>query len=193
MDAAQLFFQRYDPLYQFWLGGLWEHVPGDMMRRRPHPRVNSIVWNIWHLTRVEDVGLNRFVADLPQVFDDGDWMQRLNIAWRHYGTGMTSAEVDELNERIDIAALREYSGAVQERTRSIVQQLQQESLSEVVPQESIRSILFDEGIAHPQATGLLETYSGWTKGQWFMNFGLTHSYHHVGAMEVALRLLGIEL
>ena len=41
------------------------------MRVRPHPQLNSIAWNLWHLTRVEDTAVNCFVADLPQVLDAG--------------------------------------------------------------------------------------------------------------------------
>ena len=67
MDTTQLFLQRYDVLYEFWLGGIWEMVPDDKTRQRPHPQVNSIAWNLWHVIRVEDAGLNRFVADHPQV------------------------------------------------------------------------------------------------------------------------------
>jgi len=93
MDVTQLFRQRYDVLYEFWLGGIWKGVPEDLMRLRPHPRVNSIAWNLWHLTRVEDAGLNRFVVDRSQVLDDGQWRQRLNVPWRHHGSGMTFAEV----------------------------------------------------------------------------------------------------
>jgi hypothetical protein len=93
MDVTQLFRQRYDVLYEFWLGGIWKDVPEDLMRQRPHPRVNSIAWNLWRLTRVEDAGLNRFVVDRSQVLDDGQWRQRMNVPWRHHGSGMTFAEV----------------------------------------------------------------------------------------------------
>lgn len=192
MDVAQLFFQRYDALYQFWLGGLWEKVPDELMRRRPHPRVNPIVWNLWHIARVEDAGLNRFVVDRPQVLDEGRWINHLNVPYRHHGTGMTSLEVDELSQRIDLQALHGYSDAVQARTRDIVTHINQESLGEVLQTERLRSILFDEGLAHPEAAGLLENYTGLTKGKCLMNFGLTHSYQHVGTIEVVARLLGLE-
>ncbi len=192
MDAVQLFLERYNTLYEFWLAGTWESVPEHLMRKRPHPQLNSIAWNLWHIARVEDAGLNRFVAGRPQVLDDGAWMQRMNLPWRHHGSGMTLSEVDELNQRVDLAALREYSLAVQMRTRDILAQMQPESLSARMQPDSVRAILVDEGLAHRQAAGLLETYSGWTKGKCLMTFGLTHSYHHVGVVEVLGRLLGVE-
>ncbi len=192
MDVTQLFIQRYDALYNFWLGGVWETVPYDLMRQRPHPRVNSIAWNLWHLTRVEDAGLNRFVVDRPQVLDEGLWMQRMNIPWRHNGSEMNFDEVDDLNQRIDLQALREYSSAVQIRTREIVSQLSYEGLDVIMEEPRLRMILFDEGLAHPRAAGLLENYLGWTKGKCLMNFGMTHPYQHVGEIGVIASLLGVE-
>jgi hypothetical protein len=192
LDLQQLFFQRYDALYGFWIAGLWTMVPEDLMRKRPHPKVNSIVWNLWHLTRVEDAGLNRFIADRPQVLDDGGWMTRMNVPLRHHGGGMTLAEVDDLGRHIDIQALRGYSDAVQARTREIVSQLGMDGLNPVMEEHRLRMILFDEGLAHPQAAGLLENYLGWTKGKCLMNFGMTHPYQHVGEIGVIAGLLGIE-
>lgn len=192
MDVAQLFLQRYDVLYDFWLGDVWKTVPENLMCQRPHPRVNSIAWNLWHLTRVEDAGLNRFVADRPQVLDDGQWMQRMNVPWRHHGSGMTFPEVDDLNQRINLTALHDYSSAVQGRTREIVKQINPDDLAATLQPERVRTIVVDEGLAHSQAASLVETYSGWTKGKCLMNFGLTHPYQHAGEIGVIASLLGVE-
>ncbi|TFG47472.1 MAG: DinB family protein, partial [Anaerolineales bacterium] len=112
MDMTSLFLQRYDVLNNFYLAGIWDTVPQDLMRQRPHPRVNSIAWIMWHLVRVEDAGLNRFVMDGSQVLDESDWMQRMNVPWRHNGGEMTLAGVDELSRMVDLPALRAYSQAV---------------------------------------------------------------------------------
>jgi len=192
MNLQQLFLQRYDALYDFWLAGTWQAVPDALMRQRPHSRVNSIAWNLWHLTRVEDAALNRFVVDRTQVFDDGDWAQRMNVPWRHNGSEMTFAEVDELNQRIDLPALHAYSNAVQARTREIIGQLDLDQLDGVMEAERLRIILFDEGLAHPKAAGLLENYTNWSKGKCLMNLGLTHTFQHVGAIGVIASLLGVD-
>ena len=123
MNISELFLTRYDPLYTFWLAGTWEAVPQDLLRVRPHPQVNSIAWNLWHLTRVEDAGINRFVTDGVQVIDEGDWLRKMGLPWRHNGSDMTFAEVDELNRCIDLAALRGYMEAVAARTRAVAAQL----------------------------------------------------------------------
>jgi hypothetical protein len=195
MDASQLFLLRYGPLYDFWLAGFWQTVPEELMRRRPHPRLNPIAWILWHVTRVEDSTLNRFVSDRRQVLDEGEWLPRLNLPWRHQGSGMTPAEVDDLGQRIDLRALHDYSNAVQARTLDIVNRAEWGSpggLDDVVEADRVHVVLFDEGLAGPNATGLAELYTGWTKGKFLMNQGLTHAYQHVGEIEVIATLHGIE-
>ena len=192
MDIPQVFLQRYDALYNFWLADIWTVVSPELMRQRPHPRVNSIAWNMWHITRVEDAGLNRFVVDWPQVFDEGQWMERMNIPWRHHGTDMTFAEVDELNQKIDLSALQEYSKAVQLRTRDIISTLAPSDLDPVMEEDRLRQLMVDEGMAHSNAEGFIKNYLGWSKGKCLMNFGMTHPYQHVGEIGVIASLLGVE-
>lgn len=192
MSFAQLFFQRHDVLYGFWLAGFWDAVSDGLMRQRPHPRVNSIAWNLWHLSRVEDAGVSRFVADLPQVLDEGGWAEKLNVPWRHHGSGMTFDEVDELNERIDLPALHEYSQAVAERTRHVVTSVPLDELDAVLTLDRVRQVVVDEGLGYGDPAGLVANYTGWTKGKCLLNFALTHPYQHVGEMGVIASLLGVE-
>ncbi len=192
MDVAKLFLQRHDVLYDFWLAGVWEDVPEKSMRQRPHPLINSIAWNVWHLARAEDAAMNRFVVDRPQVLDHGRWMDRMDLPWRHNGFGMTLAEVDDLSRRIDLQGLRGYSNGVRNRTREIVRDLDPETLDAGLDLGRVRAALFDEGLAHTQAAELLETYSAWTRGNCLMNLGLTHSFQHVGQIGVIAKLLGVE-
>jgi hypothetical protein len=49
---STLFMQRYTPLTEFYLEGFWQMVTPDQMRQRPHPRLNSIAWVMWHIARV---------------------------------------------------------------------------------------------------------------------------------------------
>ena len=193
MNGQELFLQRYTVLYDFWLGGFWELVPEAALRERPHPRVNSLAWNLWHVARVEDAALNRFITDGVQVLDDEPWLARMNIHVRHNGSEMTLADVDELSQRIDLQALQGYCHAVNLRTLAIIDQLDAAVLDETLQVDQLRVILFDEGLASPRAAGLLENYTGWSKGKTLMNLGLTHSYQHVGEMGVIATLLGIDM
>ncbi len=192
MNISTLFLQRYDPLHNFYLAGIWEQAPHDLMRLRPHPRTNSIAWNLWHIARVEDAGLNRFVADRPQVLDEGSWMERMNLPWRHHGTEMTFAEVDELNQRVDCSALHDYWLAVQARTRLILSMLELHEMDAAMEEGRLRQIMLDEGLAHSNPEGFIKNYLGWSKGKCLFTFGLTHTFQHLGEIEVIASLVGVE-
>lgn len=191
MNEFDLFLIRHNILYDFWLYVVWEDVPEDLMRQRPHPQVNSLAWNLWHLTRVEDSALTRFVGDQPQVLDAGGWLGKLGIPLRHNGFEMTLDEVDQLSQQIDLKALRGYSNAVRKTTLEIVAGLKLADLGETLSRERVELVLIGEGLAGPRAEGLVENYTGWSKAQCLMNHGLTHSYHHVGEMNVISSLMGL--
>jgi hypothetical protein len=191
MNITELFLGRYDPLYTFWLADIWSSVPQELMRQRPHPRVNSIAWNLWHLARVEDATFNRFITDGVQVLDAGDWQAQMNVPWRHNGGEMTFDEVDELDRRIDLDALAGYAASVEARTRQVAARLDQIDLDAVLDETLLRRVLHDEGLAHARAGGLLQNYLGWPRSKCLTNLGMTHPYQHVGEIGVIASLLGM--
>jgi len=192
MNGIDLFLLRYNVLYDFWLYVVWEDVPRDLMRQRPDPRVNSLAWNMWHLARVEDYAINRFITDQGQVLDDGGWFDKMKVPLRHNGSEMTKPEVDELSQQVDLEALRGYSEAVKARTLAVLPELTDELLQETLTEEWVRRVMIDEGVAGPRAgEGLVQNYTGWSKAMCLMNLALTHSYHHVGEMNVISSLLGL--
>ncbi len=191
MDFVQLFKQRHDVLYDFFLADFWKTVPVDLMRQRPHPSVNSLAWILWHMARVEDAGMNLFVSERSQVLDEGDWLRRMNFPWRHNGGGMVFTEVDDLNQRINLEALHGYSRDVQHRSQEIIEQIGQMNLDATMQPERLKVILLDEGLAHSNPEELVIWYSGWSKGKCLMTFGLSHPFQHIGEMGVIASLLGI--
>lgn len=186
-----LFMQRYTPLTDFYLAGFWHVVTPAQMRQRPHPRLNSIAWNLWHLARVEDAGLNRFVMRQPQVLDSADWTAQMNLPWRHHGGEMTLAEVDDLNTHIDLAALQRYMQAVHDRTRHIVATLDQTTLDQPLDASFVRQVVVDEGLVLRNPEAFITNYASWDLGKCLMTFGLTHPFQHLGEMETIASLLDI--
>jgi hypothetical protein len=113
-------------------------------RTRPHPAVNSLAWLIWHMARVEDAGVNRLVTHRPQILDEGNWGKRMQVPLRHHGTGMTTQEVTDLSNRIDLPSLRAYHTAVRARTLEIIETVLPEQLEQVNELSYLRQVLFDE-------------------------------------------------
>src|SRR6266851_9891033 len=101
MDASDLILVRYAQIHQVLTDPAIARLSEAQLRRRPHRGSNTVVWLVWHMARVEDVGVNRFVVDRPQVLDDG-WLAKLGVGRRDVGTGMSDAEVNDLSARIDL-------------------------------------------------------------------------------------------
>lgn len=138
MDAVSFFLVQHGSLHAAEVAGgrtyadsVFAGLTDGQMRTRPAKRLNSLVWLLWHMARIEDVVVNLVVADGRQVLDD-DWALHLNVPYRHIGTGMTDHEAIELTAAADIAALRAYRDAVGRRTREVVSALPPAAWEEIV-------------------------------------------------------------
>ncbi len=67
---------------------------------------HSIVWIFWHIARIEDITMNLLVAGSPQIFNTGDWKQKLKVDGCDTGNMMKPEDVSALSRAIDLEALR---------------------------------------------------------------------------------------
>jgi DinB superfamily len=165
------------------------------MRLRPGEGVNSIVWLLWHMARTEDVAVNLVVAGRAQVFDDG-WARRMSIPRRDMGTGMTAAEVAELSERADVAAVRAYRSAVGIRTREVVQSLPLAAWDEILGlEDTMRAAVtgafgpndeWIDGVGH-------RPWQGHTRGHQLGQTAIRHNTAHIGEGVTVRGLAGLGL
>jgi hypothetical protein len=190
MDAIDFFLLRYDELHRGLVQDLLQKLSGAQLRGRPHPGVNTVAWLLWHTARIEDVGVNRFLADRPQVLEDG-WLARLDAGRRDVGTGMSDVEVDDLSARIDLSALRRYWGAVTERTLQVVDTLRGIDLAAPVPADRVRTVVQAEGVVAPGADWLTEFWAGGRSRGWILaQLPLLHVYGHYFEARVTAGLWG---
>ena len=189
MDAVGFFLTRYGEVHKGLVDGLFASLSEAQLRARPHPGVNTVAWLLWHSARIEDVALNRFLTDRPQVLEE--WLERLSVLRRDVGTGMTDAEVDELSARIDLHALRGYWGAVTSRALATVETLRGSDLEAQVAGERVRSVVLSEGMVAPGAEWLTEFWAGGRSRAWILaQTALLHPYGHYYEARVAAGLWG---
>jgi hypothetical protein len=138
MDTVEFFLVQHAQVHASEVGGSQSYFDRTLaklteseMRARPVKDVNSIVWLLWHMARTEDVAVNLVITAGRQVLDD-EWARRMKIRWRTQGTGMTSAEVDEMTTHADVAALVGYRTAVGFRTRDVVRAMRPEAWDEII-------------------------------------------------------------
>ena len=190
MDAIDFFLTRYGDLHGGLVEGLLAKLPEAQLRTRPHPGVNTVAWLVWHSARIEDLALNRFLSDRGQVLDEG-WLERLAVARRDVGTGMTDAEVDGLSARIDLPALKGYWDAVGARTLEVVEILRGSDLEALVPGERVRDAVRADSAVAPGVEWLTEFWAGGRTRAWMLaQTALLHPYGHYYEARVAAGLWG---
>jgi len=166
-DAFQLFFKQHAMLHSASMAQtetfsledeVFEGLSEERARRIPHTSENSIIWNIWHIARIEDVAMNILVAGSQQVFIQDDWQNKLEIEARDTGNAMPADLILHLSQEINIAELQAYRVAVGRRTRDIVSQLSPETLKDKVEPDRLAEIQ-KAGAVIPAGSALIEYWS----------------------------------
>ncbi len=167
-------------------------LTAEQIRSRPLAGLNSMAWVLWHHSRAEDIGVNVIVAEREQVWDEGEWGTKLNVARRDLGSGMTYDEVDAFNAQVDVEALlvvprRRWDGRTQ---GAVVRELSLTVLSEPIDAAVIER-LYAAGAFAPQAEFVARRWEGRAKEYTLMQTVLAHAFVHLGECEVLRGLLGL--
>jgi hypothetical protein len=190
MDAIDFLLVRYDQIHRVLGDPAIKQLTEAQLRGRPHPGVNTVAWLLWHMARVEDVGVNRFVVDGTQVLDEG-WLAKLGVERRDVGTGMSDAEVDDFSARVDLDALRGYWDAVTRRTPEVASAVRGSDLDAVVPRARVERVAGAEGGVAAGAPWLTEFWAaGRTRGWVLAQTPYLHVYGHYFEARVVAGLWG---
>ncbi|MCL2380291.1 MAG: hypothetical protein FWC64_01710 [Treponema sp.] len=134
---------------------LWENLKLETCKIISKQGV-SILWSIWHTTRIEDLISNLLIGGKETIFNK-EMQSRLNINITDVGNSMTKSEVELLNDTINIEALREYRVEVGTSTRKILESLEYNDLKVKVKPEQIEKIVPNGGVVNdPNSIWLLD-------------------------------------
>ncbi len=123
---------------------LWDGLDELSFRRMPTIKDATIAWNIWHLTRIEDITANILIANDIQVIAREHWLDKMNVTVCDTGNAMTDEEIEALSSAINMKELRSYRMAVGKKTREIIKQLQVNDLKKKIEPARLQRV-FDEG------------------------------------------------
>lgn len=133
-------------------------ISHDQLRNIPENHQHSLIWILWHISRIEDVTMNILVADEIQVYLQDSWIQELNSPIHHTGNDIHDSAVAELSQHVNIDQLFTYRNQVGRQTRRIISALSGEDLAQQVSRSRLDRIL-TEGAVLENSNELIEYWS----------------------------------
>jgi hypothetical protein len=116
----------------------------------------SILWDIWHITRIEDIVSNIIMGYKETVFND-EIQAKLNIKIKDTGNAMTYSEMESLNKNINIKELSGYRVKVGKSTQKIIETLEFTDIKRKVKGEQLEKIKQNGGVTDdPKSIWLLD-------------------------------------
>lgn len=124
---------------------VWEGLTDKAFVTMPTIKDVTVAWNIWHITRIEDLTANILIGEREQVLDE-TWLKHLGVQVKDTGNAMTDDEILELSKNIKMDELKNYRDAVGNRTKELINNLTLPDLKRKVRKESIDRILEEGGV-----------------------------------------------
>lgn len=135
---------------------IWEGLDEDTFRTMPTIKDDTVAWNIWHITRIEDLTANFLMAGGIQVLNE-EWQKKLGVHVTDTGNAMTDTEIIDFSLHIDKDALYEYRNAVALRTKEIIEGLKPEDMKRKASKDGLDKIAEAGGVTnHPDSVWLLD-------------------------------------
>lgn len=135
---------------------LWKNLNTKDFSIMPTAEDVTIAWNIWHITRIEDLTVNILLNNSEQIYNK-EWKRKMNVSVNDTGNAMTDDEIMELSRNMNIEVLKEYRKAVGNQSQNILSKLVFEDMKRKVESKNIEKILKEGGVTeHPDSIWLLD-------------------------------------
>jgi hypothetical protein len=129
-------------------GKLWETLKEETCKIISN-KETSISWNIWHITRIEDIVGNILINNGETIFND--YVQKkLNIKIKDTGNAMTYKEIDDFNNSINIKELNNYRIKVGKSTKKIIENINFSDMKRKVEKNQLEKIIENGGIINKE-------------------------------------------
>jgi hypothetical protein len=133
----------------------WENIKEETCKIIS-PKETSILWDIWHITRIEDIISNIIIGNKETIFNK-EIKTKLNIKINDTGNAMTYSEIELLNKNMNIKELKEYRIKVGKSTKTIIETLEFTDIKRKVEKEQLEKIKENNGVINdPKSIWLLD-------------------------------------
>ncbi len=163
--ALPLLLEHHAAVHSIKLGGRWSYQDevlgglSDAQYRYVPAGGQSVIWKLWHITRVEDLTVNLLLAGAKHSLLNAEWLERLGIRYVDAGNDMPDADVARLSQSMNIKALLAYRLAIGKRTQNILRKLNSDTLWKKAAPEKIQRIVKEKAVRE-KAAWLLKFWGG---------------------------------
>ena len=139
---------------------LWEGLDENTFKTSKNEKGRTIVYGIWHSTRIEDITMNLLVAGDKQIFSRGNWKERINSKIIDTGNTMSEIEIMEFSNNINVQELKKYRIEVGRQTRNIIKNLSIEDMKRKFDKHRLQRILDEGAVVDVEASNWLIDFWG---------------------------------
>jgi len=123
---------------------LWKNLSAETCKIISN-KETSILWNIWHITRIEDIAGNILISNGDTIFND-EIFKKLNIKIKDTGNAMSYKEIEEFNNSINITELNNYRIKTGKSVKKIIEKLNFSDMKRKVEKNQLERIMQNGGL-----------------------------------------------
>ncbi len=139
---------------------LWKNLDQKVFSKQLRQKGTTIAWNLWHLTRIEDLTVNLLIAEKDQVINSSSWMDRMQVSVSDTGNAMDDSEIATFSSQVNMQELRKYRIEVGRKNQEIIKMMTPEKLKQKINREMIQRIKEEGGVTDSENSKWLLDFWG---------------------------------
>ena len=140
LHDKKVYQSNIDTLYN----KLWENLKTETCKIISY-KETTILWDIWHITRIEDIAANILINNGETVFNN-EIQTKLNINIKDTGNAMSGKEIGDFSNNINIKELNNYRIKVGKATKKIIENLEFKDMKRKVEKTQLEKIKESGGV-----------------------------------------------
>lgn len=136
---------------------LWDGLTEEMARSAVNAKGRTVLYGLWHSSRIEDITMNLLVRRGDQIYTSGKFQKLINAGIDHTGNSLSEKEILQMSARVNIKALCGYRQKVGKKTQEIIKALSFDDLKRKVLKSDIERVRAEGAVDDvPSANWLLD-------------------------------------
>jgi len=139
---------------------VFDCVSDKCFNKTTYDKDRTFAYNIWHITRIEDICSNILIVDDKQVINSDNWIEMLKCTITDTGNALNADEIADFSLKIDRDQLFEYRIAVGKKTRKILKELKPSDMKLKMKPSCLQRIIDENAVSTKQAAIWLVDFWG---------------------------------